>query len=375
MDNFENIKYILLLSKINNLGNVRIKNILKNYPLSNKLFDATESELKRTDGITDIIARDVLSIRKQKKFYDEELNNILDTCEKKSIKIVTILDDDYPFNLKNIYDAPVVLYYKGKLQKEDLYSISVVGTRYPSEYGINVCKKLVEELSELKIPIISGMARGIDALSHKISLDKSNITYAVLGSGVDVIYPADNKNIYEKIIECGAVISEFDIGAKPDKVNFPRRNRIISGIGLGTLIIETGLKGGSKITAEFALDQGKEIFAVPGYIYSKKSEGCNNKIKKGTAKLVENVDDIINELSYKLIDYIDLSKKITVETKVAEMNLFEKGIFDVLDHMPRHIDEISIQSEFNISDCLVNLLSLEFKGLIKQLPGKYFIKI
>ena len=375
MDNFENIKYILLLSKINNLGNVRIKNILKNYPLSNKLFDATESELKRTDGITDIIARDVLSIRKQKKFCDEELNNILNTCEKKSIKIVTILDDDYPFNLKNIYDAPVVLYYKGKLQKEDLYSISVVGTRYPSEYGINVCKKLVEELSELKIPIISGMARGIDALSHKISLEKSNITYAVLGSGVDVIYPADNKNIYEKIIECGAVISEFDIGAKPDKVNFPRRNRIISGIGLGTLIIETGLKGGSKITAEFALDQGKEIFAVPGYIYSKKSEGCNNMIKKGTAKLVENVDDIINELSYKLIDYIDLSKKITVETKVAEMNLFEKGIFDVLDHLPRHIDEISIQSEFNISDCLVNLLSLEFKGLIKQLPGKYFIKI
>lgn len=375
MNNINNLKYLFLLSKINNLGNVRIRNILNKFPYDKSIFEASINEIKFIEGINDNVAKDILNFNKNKNKYSEEYKRMLDLCDKKKIKIITILDEQYPVNLKNIYDAPVILYYKGKLFKEDAYSLSIVGTRYPSEYGKNACQKFVNELSELKIPVISGMARGIDALSHKVCLDNGNITYAVLGSGVDVIYPPDNKNIYDMISENGAVISEFEIGAKPDKVNFPRRNRIISGISLGTLIIETGLRGGSRITAEFALDQNKEIFAVPGYIYSKKSEGCNNMIKKGMAKLVENADDIISELCYKLDGYADIGKKAYKEEKQTEMSLFERGIYDVLEYMPKHIDEISFLSAFNISDCLVSLLSLEFKGLIRQMPGKYFIKI
>jgi DNA processing protein len=375
LNNINNLKYLFLLSKINNLGNVRIRNILNKFPYDKSIFEASINEIKFIEGINDNVAKDILDFSKNKNKYSEEYKRMLDLCDKKKIKIITILDEQYPVNLKNIYDAPVILYYKGKLFKEDAYSLSIVGTRYPSEYGKNACQKFVNELSELKIPVISGMARGIDALSHKVCLDNGNITYAVLGSGVDVIYPPDNKNIYDMISENGAVISEFEIGAKPDKVNFPRRNRIISGISLGTLIIETGLRGGSRITAEFALDQNKEIFAVPGYIYSKKSEGCNNMIKKGMAKLVENADDIISELCYKLDGYADIGKKAYKEEKQTEMSLFERGIYDVLEYMPKHIDEISFLSAFNISDCLVSLLSLEFKGLIRQMPGKYFIKI
>lgn len=375
MKNIDNLKYLYLLSKINNLGNVRIKNILNSFPEPFSIFDVAINEIKRIDGISENIAFQIGSYAKVRDKFEKEFEILIDLCHKKDIKIVTILDKEYPFNLKNIYDSPVILYYKGKLYDEDAYSLSVVGTRYPSEYGKNTCQKIVGELSELKIPIISGMARGIDALSHKTCLDNCNITYAILGSGVDVVYPADNKKLYDKIIENGAVISEFDIGAKPDKMNFPRRNRIISGISLGTLIVETGLRGGSRITAEFALDQNKEIFAIPGYIFSKKSEGCNNLIKKGNAKLVENVDDIINELSFKLDGYIKINKKIANDNKEKELNLFEKKIFDILDYMPKHIDEISLLTAFNISDCLVSLLSLEFKGLIKQMPGKYFIKI
>lgn len=375
MNNIENLKYLYLLSKVNNLGNVRIKNILNRFPESINIFDLGIMDLKKIEGINDNIAKEIISFGKHKNDFTDEFDSLLEKCQKKNINIISILDDNYPSNLKNIYDAPVILYYIGKLFKEDIYSLSVVGTRYPSEYGKNVCIKIVESLSELKIPIISGMARGIDALSHKTSIDNNNITYAILGSGVDVIYPPDNRKLYDKIIECGAVISEFEIGAIPDKVNFPRRNRIISGIGLGTLIVETGIRGGSRITAEFALDQNKEVFAVPGYIFSKKSEGCNNLIKKGTAKLVENVDDIINELNYKLDGYIENSRKIISEKKETELSLFERNIYDVLDSTPKHIDEISILSAFNISDCLVSLLSLEFKGYIRQIPGKYFIRL
>jgi DNA processing protein len=192
-----------------------------------------------------------------------------------------------------------------------------------------------------------------------------------------VIYPPENEKLYNEIIENGAVISEFELGTGPDKVNFPRRNRLISGISVGTLIIESGLKGGSLITAEFALDQNKEVFAVPGYIYSKKSEGCNNLIKKGQAKLIGSVEDIFSELNYKLDGFLkkDMVNLKDIEKQNIELRIFEKSIIDILSSEPKHIDEINTATGLSISDCLVNLLSLEFKGLIKQLPGKYFLKI
>jgi DNA processing protein len=377
LENSDNLKLIYFLTKVKNLGNVRIKSILSNITSidENRIFNF--DWLIKVEGINEIIAGNILDAKKDFSLIVRDFNSIMEYSEKNGIKLISYLDEDYPLNLKYIYDAPVILYYKGNLIKNDAFSLSVVGTRYPSEYGINVCKKFIEELSANKIPIISGMARGIDSLAHKTTLENNNITYAVLGCGVDVVYPPENKKLYDEIVEKGAVISEFEIGTGPDKVNFPRRNRVISGISIGTMIIETGIRGGSLITAEFALDQNKEVFAVPGYIYSKKSEGCNNLIKKGQAKLVNTVEDIFSELNYKLDGFLnkDIVNLKEGEKPAIELSIFEQSILDVLSYAPRHIDEINLLTGFSISDCLVNLLSLEFKGLIKQLPGKYFIRI
>lgn len=375
--NPERLKLIYFLTKVKNLGNVRIKSILsKNKDVDEKLL-LDYGWLRRTEGINDVIAGNVMEAKQDYAKTEKEFDSILEYSEKSGIKITSYLDEEYPSNLRNIYDMPVILYYKGNLSKNDAYSLSVVGTRFPTEYGRNVCKKFVEELSYNRIPIISGMARGIDSLAHKTALENDNITYAVLGCGIDVIYPPENKKLYNQIAERGAVISEFEMGTEPDKVNFPRRNRVISGISIGTMIVETGKRGGSLITAEFALDQNKEVFAVPGYIYSKQSEGCNNLIKKGQAKLVDTVEDIFSELNYKLYGFlkkemVNLKEK---ENSAIELNIFEQSIIDVLDYEPKHIDEINLLTGFSISDCLVNLLSLEFKGLIKQIPGKYFTRI
>lgn len=371
------LKLIYFLTKVKNLGNVRIKSILSGNKDADEKLLFDYGWLRRKEGINDVIAGNIMDAKRDLAKTEKEFDSILEYSEKNGIKITSYLDEEYPSNLMNIYDMPVILYYKGNLSENDAYSLSVVGTRFPTEYGRNACKKLVEELSSSRIPIISGMARGIDSLAHKTALENDNITYAILGCGIDVIYPPENKKLYNQIAERGAVISEFELGTGPDKVNFPRRNRVISGISIGTMIVETGKRGGSLITAEFALDQNKEVFAVPGYIYSKQSEGCNNLIKKGQAKLVDTVEDIFSELNYKLYGFL---KKEMVNLKdkgnlAIELNIFEQSIIDVLDYEPKHIDEINLLTGFSISDCLVNLLSLEFKGLIKQIPGKYFIRI
>lgn len=377
MDRTERLKYLYFLTRVKSLGNVKIKSILSAIRNLDDGYLFSFDFLKKIDGINDVLACNILNAKKDFSKTEKDFESILMRSEKAGIKILSITDEEYPTNLKNIYDAPVILYCKGDLTRNDAFSISVVGTRYPSEYGRNACRKLVEELSSNMIPVISGMARGIDSTAHKAAIESKNRTYAVLGCGADVIYPPDNRKLYEEIISNGAVISEFEPGTGPDKMNFPRRNRIISGISLGTLIIETGIKGGSLITAEFALDQNKEVFAVPGYIYSKKSEGCNNLIKKGQAKLVDSVEDIFSELNYKIDSFL---KKDIVNLKGAagsgiELSIFERSLLDVLSNEPIHIDEINEKTGLSISDCLVNLLTLEFKGLIKQLPGKFFIRI
>jgi DNA processing protein len=375
LESKEKLKYLFYLTKVKNLGNVRIKNILSYCKEARNCFELSKRELKRIEGIDEKTSNEIIKSKVNFKKFEAEFEQKLSQAEKEKIQIVCISDKEYPANLKRIYDAPIFLYLKGRLFKEDKYSLSVVGTRYPTDYGMNVCERLVKEISKMGIPIISGLARGIDSMSHRVALQNDNITYSVLGCGVDVVYPKENKSLYNKIIEKGAILSEFDIGVGPDKVNFPKRNRIISGISVGTLIVETGLKGGSLITAGFALDQSKEVFAIPGYIYSKKSEGSNELIKNGQAKLVSNVDDILDELSYKLKPILKKSDSEKEQKQIQELNIFEKKIFDVLDLEPIHIDEISEKTEMSISDCLVNLLSLEFKGFIRQIPGKNFIKL
>lgn len=372
----ENFSLVYFLKNINSLGDVRIRKILEKYKSLDDLLNLRNEQLKSIEGLSEKIFQEVYCSLDKISEVKTAIENLLSICDTKKIKFTTILDDDYPENLKNIYDPPVLLYYMGELREKDRYSISIVGTRTPSDYGRRVCVDLTKELSDKGIPIVSGLAIGIDSIAHNTCIENGNLTYAVLGSGVDNLYPPDNRILYQKIIEQGAVISEFEVGSKAEKVNFPRRNRVVSGITLGTIIIESAAKGGSLITAECALDQNKELFAVPGNIKARNSEGCNNLIKKGYAKLVMNADDVISELSYKIGDIIESKSDKKIKKENPSMNVFESKIYNVLDDTePINIDKICELTEFNVSDCLVNLLTMEFKDLVSQLPGKYFIRI
>lgn len=369
------LKYLFFLTRVKNLGNVRIKRLIAITGGAREVFEMRQGELMGIDGIDRVIAGDIADARNREDELEKEFDAVIENCSKKNVKIVTIFDEDYPENLRNIFDAPVFLFYKGNLNELDKFSISVVGTRIPSEYGKIVCTNLVEGLSELGIPIISGMANGIDAIAHTAALKSNNITYAVLGSGVDMPYPPENERLYNKISESGAVISELDFGAIPDRQNFPRRNRIICGISLGTLVVESAMKGGSLITAQLALDQNKEVFAVPGYINSRNSSGTNELIKKGHAKMVTNVEDIVCELEYKLAPLIRKPREEKNQELVKTLNVTEQKIYSNLAYEPMNIDKINETTGLPVSDCLVNLLSLELKGLVRQIPGKNFMKL
>lgn len=376
MKKSEQFIYLYFLSKINRLGNVRILNILNSADTYEKLAGLSIRELRRIERIDEKIANEILKAQNHHKKFRSEAENLIEICAKKNINILTIFDEEYPANLRNIFDPPIVLYYRGKLSQEDKYSISIVGTRIATEYGKSVCSKLVDSLSKYQIPVISGFAKGIDSIAHRKCIDNGNLTYAVFGSGVDVVYPAENRKLYNEIIETGAVISEFEPGTGPEKVNFPKRNRLISGISLGTVIIETGIKGGSLITAEFALDQNRELFAVPGNVNSKQSQGTNDLIKKGAAKLINNVDDILAELQSKLKHKLENKSERKETTPVhVDLSKDEKTILSLLNSEPVNIDVINDKTGINISECLVHLLMLEFKGLVRQHPGKFFTRV
>jgi DNA processing protein len=283
---------------------------------------------------------------------------------------LTFFEEDYPKNLKNIYDPPPLIFFKGQIKPEDRKAIAVVGSRKTSSYGRLVTESLVESLASGGITIVSGLARGIDSISHQVALKAKGRTIAVLGSGLDIIYPPENKKLADKIAENGAVISEFLLGTKPEGTNFPKRNRIISGLCLGVVIVEAGPKSGALLTAQHALEQNREVFAVPGDIRSQGSKGTNNLIKQG-AKLVSSIDDILIELN-ELTSAPAKAERISMLEQALPKE--EKDIFRLLSQEPYHIDKISKELGLRSSEALSFLLSLELKGLVKQLPGKVFAR-
>lgn len=365
----ENFLYLKFLLGIPGIGTQKIISLLPRFNTLTALLNANYERLANIEGINKILTHRLLSakhdLEKTKIQSDRDYEN---SIQLKS-RIITYLDSDYPVVLRSIYLPPLILYVKGNILPEDETSIAVVGTRQPSNYGISIAEKISKEIVEKKITIISGLARGIDSVAHAAALKFGGRTIAVIGSGLDVIYPPENKKLFEKICSTGAVVSEYEPGTKPDAQNFPRRNRIISGLSLGTVIIETRINGGAMQTAAYALDQGKEVFAIPGNLNSKQSEGPNTLIQKGEAKLVTCIDDMLYELKLKLNP--ELSKN--VKTQFVELNLFEEKVINSLSSEPKYIDDIALDTQLSTADCLVNLLTLEFKGLVKQLPGKMFV--
>jgi len=360
----EDLIYWLWLNSIYGIGPKRILTLLELFGTPKKIWEASEKELKDVDGIGEKISRTIVESKK-----DFNPNKQIEWILENQIEVITILDEKYPKNLKNIYDPPPVLFVKGNIKCLDGLNLSIVGSRKATNYGLKVAREFAYELSKRGFVIVSGMAEGIDTSAHVGAIEAGGKTIAVLGCGIDLIYPAANKKLKGDIVKNGAVISEFPLGTKPIPQNFPYRNRIISGLSNGVLVVEAGKKSGSLITAQMALEQGRDVFAIPGSIYSKNSEGTHWLIKEG-AKLTTCIDDILEEIGFNDVKF-DTSFK---EENIPILDIFEEKIYREIHEDPVNIEELIYKTGMSIKDLNYYLCMLEFKGLIKSLPGKNYIR-
>lgn len=366
--NYEDLKYWIALKSVENLGNVGFGSLTEAFGSPKAVFEASAADIAKVPRIGGKIAKSIKAFDKWANVEKE-----FELADKSNVSIITSESPLYPEPLLGIYDPPPVLYVKGKLEKSDI-SVAVVGSRSASTYGKFTTQKLCRELALKGVTVVSGMARGIDSSAHIGSIAGKGRTIAVMGSGMDVIYPPENKKLFEKISESGAVITEFPFSTQPNGFNFPARNRIISGISLGVLVVEANRKSGSLITASLALEQGREVFAVPGSIDSPGSKGTHELIRKG-AKLVENVYDILEEI----LPQADIAKHEVREdsedpakTDNSDLNDIETEILQLIGKTPIHIDDIISSTGRKANEILNILLSLEIRGHIRQIPGKRF---
>jgi DNA processing protein len=292
-----------------------------------------------------------------------------DYIKKHEIKFITLLDDSYPDKLRHIYDAPFMLYIKGRPLPKDKKAISIVGARQCSVYGKETAKYLAGALAKEGIIIISGLARGIDSYAHMGALEQNGSTYGIMGCGIDICYPEENINLYMDIQKEGGIISEYGPGIKPLAYHFPMRNRIISALSDGILVIEAREKSGSLITVDMGLEQGKNIYAVPGRITDKLSEGCNNLIKMG-AKVVTSVMDILEDLGPYTLSKDDNQMGINN----CMLSHEEQSIYELIDLSPKYIEELIYLTGLNISEIMEHLLSLELKDMIYQPMKNYYVR-
>ncbi|NOY64990.1 MAG: DNA-protecting protein DprA [Nitrospirae bacterium] len=357
----EILNYWIALSLIDDIGPRSIRALLDSFGDAKCVFQADIRELLQVEGIGEKRARAIKGFNRWK-----EVERILSLCETQEIKILTENDESYPVLLKNIHTRPFLLYLKGKILEEDRYAVAVVGPRKPTEYGVRVADMIAGELAKAGITVVSGMARGIDTVAHKAAIIRGGRTIAVLGSGIDVPYPPENAGLMKRITKSGYVVSEFPPGTKPERGNFPVRNRIISGLSLGVVVIEATNDSGALITAEYALEQNREVFSVPGMITSKRSSGTNTLIKKG-AVLVESAEDIIKELAPQLKGFIREASRRSVSLSDDESNVVK-----YLSKEPVHVDVLTRESKIPLNKLLSILTALELKGVVKQAEGKRF---
>jgi DNA processing protein len=300
----------------------------------------------------------------------------LATLEEMDVRVITYQDKEYPPSLRHVEDSPLVLYAKGALADQDRYAVAIVGSRMMSDYGRRMSERFATELARLGITVISGMARGVDTTAHWAALRAGGRSIAVLGCGIDRPYPPENRPLFDQLSQLGSVITEFPLGAPPNREHFPKRNRLISGISLGVLVVEAALDSGSLITASHALEQGREVFAIPGALTAKYSEGTNTLIKRG-AKLVQRVEDILEELSPHLAGLPGVVTGLRGEVMPngpggLEISDEEKSICNALGTEPKHIDTIARETGTTPSRLSSILLSLEIKGIVRQLEGTRF---
>lgn len=338
-------KQYILIDELNIRNIDELKDSLYNLPFDQTIIEKLRNRIEKSDLV---------------KYKDRLYEN--------NIKFTFITDAAYPENLKYIPCPPPILYYKGELSRDYNMGISVVGSRKCTDYGKAACEELVRDLSYYKIPIISGLALGIDGIAHRTAIENKNKTIGILGNGLDQIYPKRHKGLYSKMEVGGCILSEFPMGSDPKPFNFPQRNKIISGIGLGVLVIEAQEKSGTLLTVSAACEQGKDVFAVPGNIFAHASRGTNKLIQDG-AKLVLGVEDIVEEITLWNTFYSE-KKKINIS---EELNDKEEIIYNSLMESPKNIDHLCLEHSLNISDVLEVITELELKGIIGMIGDKYHI--
>jgi DNA processing protein len=362
----DNILPWFALKSTPGIGDLLFKRLIDRFNSPEVVFRATQEDLVDVEGITPRLAASI----KQHKIGDS-VKKDLDLVVQKGYKIVTLTDNEYPPLLLQIPDPPPFLYVFGRLDGS-VRNIAVVGSRNATRYGISTTRRLCHDLVKLEMTITSGMAVGIDSAAHEGALMGKGNTIAVLGSGLERVYPEQNRKLFHQIAENGAVISEFPLKTEPDAHNFPKRNRIISGMSLGTVVVEATKRSGSLITARLAAEQNRDVFAVPGSIQSFKSTGTHTLIKQG-AKLVEHARDIMEELEYLIKTPVENDKPAdNITEKISPLSPDERVVFESLEPYPVHIDDIARKLFMEAGKLSSILLLLELKGIAQQSPGKFF---
>lgn len=358
----DDTKYWVAFNRIPGIGRARYAALEAYFGSLEVAWTAGPADLRKAG----IDKRSISSIQTRRPTIDAD--TVLSDLQAQKIEPITWHDPRYPDRLKQIYDHPPVLYVRGTITDQDDWGIAVVGTRQPSAYGKEMARTLTTELARNGITVVSGLARGIDAVAHQAALDAGGRTLAVQACGLDMVYPPEHRRLAQQISASGAVISDYPLETRPRPDFFPRRNRIMSGLTLGTLVIEADEKSGALITASYALEHNREVFALPGTITSPKSRGTNRLIQEG-AKLVTRVEDVLEELNLRLVP------EQLVMQELIEVTDPEADLLQFLSREPVHIDEVTRQCDLPVSTVSSTLAMMELKGIVKQVGAMTYIKI
>ncbi len=360
LDDFR--KYWVGFNLVKGVGAVRFRAILDAFGDLRAAWNASEQEL-RAVGLSNTIVGNIIKLR-----ADVSLDKVWEGIQSHEVNVLTWQDDHYPSRLAECNNAPPVLYLRGEYQPDDEWAVAIVGTRRITAYGRQVAEQIARTLAASGVTVVSGLARGVDAIAHKSAIDAGGRTLAVLGCGVDRIYPPEHRQLTEEVIANGALISDYPLGTPPDARNFPPRNRIISGLSMATVVVEAGVKSGALITANFAVEQSREVFAVPGNVLSPQSKGPNRLIQQGAHPLLD-PKEILEILELSLISE-HREARVVLPSDATEARLFE-----ILGHEPLHVDEIRAQVDLPIEKVTAALSMMELKGMIRQVSGMRYYAV
>ena len=360
----DELLYQIALTLVPNVGAVQAKALLDEFGNAKSVFNASARQLSAVENVGEVRARSIKQFSDFTK-AEEEITLI----EKNNIEPVFITDSNYPKRLLNCYDAPTILYFKGNTDLNSSKIISIIGTRNNTDYSKQVIEKLLDGIKEFSPLIVSGLAFGVDSIAHKTALQCGLPTIGVMGNGMHTIYPAQHKSLAKDMLNNGGLLTEFNYQTKPDKHNFPRRNRIVAGMSDATIVVETALRGGSMITAELASNYNRDVFAMPGKITDSKSAGCNYLIKSNKAILLTDAQQMMEELGWQQV----VAKRKMQRELFISLTDDEQKIWDKLKEKDSiHIDELYLQSGLSSSAVAAAILGLELQNLVLSLPGKMY---